>query len=122
MSDKKQVKETTPPPLLLMPAGEGLTLNPPHGGSLLMPLVQSEPSLMAPGAYCILLCKKYCHMCTVSLGIVRSVYRLHNRLDGYILNDRQASLPSILSITVCACHYTCAGVSSKPNKGWRSNM
>ena len=67
MSDKKQVKETTPPPLLLMPAGEGLTLNPPHCGSLLMPLVQSEPSLMAPGAYCILLCKKYCHV----HGIIR---------------------------------------------------
>ena len=32
---------------------------------------------------------------------------LHNRPDGYILNDRHY---------VCECHHACAEVSSKPNK------
>ncbi|CAC5376706.1 SEC23-interacting protein,Phospholipase DDHD2 [Mytilus coruscus] len=39
-------KDSTPPPLLLMPAGGGLTLNPPDNQNLLMPVVQSEPSLL----------------------------------------------------------------------------
>ena len=45
MADKSK-KESTPPPLLLMPAGGGLTLNPPEQPSFLMPVVQSEPSLL----------------------------------------------------------------------------
>ncbi|XP_061185904.1 phospholipase DDHD2-like isoform X1 [Saccostrea echinata] len=45
MADKGK-KDTTPPPLLLMPAGGGLTLNPPTQSNLLMPVVQSEPSLL----------------------------------------------------------------------------
>ncbi|KAK3092754.1 hypothetical protein FSP39_006892 [Pinctada imbricata] len=45
MSDKKG-KDGTPPPLLLMPAGGGLTLNPPDQPGLFMPVVQSEPTLL----------------------------------------------------------------------------
>ncbi|XP_022287855.2 triacylglycerol hydrolase DDHD2-like isoform X2 [Crassostrea virginica] len=44
MADKGK-KDTTPPPLLLMPAGGGLTLNPPDQPNVLMPVIQSEPSL-----------------------------------------------------------------------------
>lgn len=43
-------KDSTPPPLLLMPAGGGLTLNPPDNQNLLMPVVQSEPSLLDSGS------------------------------------------------------------------------
>ena len=39
-------KDSTPPPLLLMPAGGGLTLNPPDNQNFLMPVIQSEPSLL----------------------------------------------------------------------------
>ena len=44
-------KDSTPPPLLLMPAGGGLTLNPPDNQNFLMPVVQSasEPSLLDSG-------------------------------------------------------------------------
>ena len=42
-------KDSTPPPLLLMPASEGLTLSPAGGASLLMPVPQTEASLLAPG-------------------------------------------------------------------------
>ncbi|KAK7110285.1 triacylglycerol hydrolase DDHD2-like [Littorina saxatilis] len=45
MADKSK-KEPTPPPLLYMPAGGGLTLNPPEPSGFLMPVVQSEPSLL----------------------------------------------------------------------------
>ncbi|XP_056004599.1 phospholipase DDHD2-like isoform X2 [Ostrea edulis] len=45
MADKGK-KDTTPPPLLLMPAGGGLTLNPPDQPNVLMPVIQSEPSLL----------------------------------------------------------------------------
>lgn len=44
MADKGK-KDSTPPPLLLMPAGGGLTLNPPDQPNVLMPVIQSEPSL-----------------------------------------------------------------------------
>ncbi|XP_052266093.1 phospholipase DDHD2-like isoform X2 [Dreissena polymorpha] len=47
MADKFK-KDATPPPLLLMPAGGGLTLTPPDQPSLFMPVVQSEPSLFGP--------------------------------------------------------------------------
>lgn len=39
-------KDSTPPPLLLMPAGGGLTLNPPDNQNMLMPVIQSEASLL----------------------------------------------------------------------------
>ncbi|CAG5121164.1 unnamed protein product, partial [Candidula unifasciata] len=48
MSDRAR-KEVTPPPLLLMPAGGGLTLTPPDQPNLLMPIVQSVPPLLDPG-------------------------------------------------------------------------
>lgn len=48
MADKGK-KDTTPPPLLLMPAGGGLTLNPPDQPNVLMPVIQSEPSLLGSG-------------------------------------------------------------------------
>ncbi|XP_029645752.1 phospholipase DDHD2 isoform X2 [Octopus sinensis] len=41
MADRSR-KEATPPPLLLMPANGGLTLNPPEQPNVLMPVVQSE--------------------------------------------------------------------------------
>ncbi|XP_033756021.1 phospholipase DDHD2-like isoform X2 [Pecten maximus] len=45
MADRN-AKDSTPPPLLLMPAGGGLTLNPPDHPNVLMPVIQSEPSLL----------------------------------------------------------------------------
>lgn len=48
MADKGK-KDSTPPPLLLMPAGGGLTLNPPDQPNVLMPVIQSEPSLFGSG-------------------------------------------------------------------------
>ncbi|XP_069140492.1 phospholipase DDHD2-like [Argopecten irradians] len=45
MADRN-AKDSTPPPLLLMPAGGGLTLNPPDNPNVLMPVIQSEPSLL----------------------------------------------------------------------------
>ena len=53
MSDKN--KESSPPPLLLMGAAEGLTLAPATGASLLMPVPQTESSLMAAGECNVLL-------------------------------------------------------------------
>ena len=50
MADKFK-KESTPPPLLFMPAGGGLTLTPPDQPSLFMPVIQSEPSLIDPGIF-----------------------------------------------------------------------
>ncbi|XP_046327437.2 phospholipase DDHD2-like isoform X2 [Haliotis rufescens] len=47
MADRGK-KDSTPPPLLLMPAGGGLTLNPPDQPNVLMPIIQSEPSLLGP--------------------------------------------------------------------------
>lgn len=47
MADRHR-KEATPPPLLLIPASGGLTLNPPEQPNILMPVVQSEPSLLCP--------------------------------------------------------------------------
>ncbi|GAB1610603.1 phospholipase DDHD2-like isoform X4 [Argonauta hians] len=43
MADRSR-KEATPPPLLLMPANGGLTLNPPEQPNLLMPVVRNEAS------------------------------------------------------------------------------
>lgn len=45
-------KDSTPPPLLLMPAGGGLTLNPPDNQNMLMPVIQSEASLLDSGKTC----------------------------------------------------------------------
>ncbi|OWF51709.1 phospholipase DDHD2-like isoform X2 [Mizuhopecten yessoensis] len=45
MADRN-AKDSTPPPLLFMPAGGGLTLNPPDHPNVLMPVIQSEPSLL----------------------------------------------------------------------------
>ena len=47
MSDKQ--KESSPPPLLLMGATEGLTLTPVTGASLLMPIPQADAPLLAAG-------------------------------------------------------------------------
>lgn len=41
-------KDQTPPPLLLMPASGGLTLN-ASAPNVLMPVVQAEASLFEPG-------------------------------------------------------------------------
>lgn len=65
MADKGK-KDSTPPPLLLMPAGGGLTLNPPDQPNVLMPVIQSEPSLFGSGniSNINLICQQYagCHM------------------------------------------------------------
>lgn len=65
MGDKGK-KDSTPPPLLLMPAGGGLTLNPPDQPNVLMPVIQSEPSLFGSGniSNINLICQQYagCHM------------------------------------------------------------
>lgn len=50
MADR-QKKEATPPPLLFMPAGGGLTLTPPDQPSMFMPVIQAEPSLFGPGIH-----------------------------------------------------------------------
>ncbi|XP_041368088.1 phospholipase DDHD2-like isoform X2 [Gigantopelta aegis] len=47
MADRGK-KDSTPPPLLFMPAGGGLTLTPPEQPNVLMPVIQSEPSLLGP--------------------------------------------------------------------------
>ncbi|CAH1783250.1 unnamed protein product, partial [Owenia fusiformis] len=44
MADRNQ-KDATPPPLLLMPAGDGLTMNVPGGSNFLMPVMSSDASL-----------------------------------------------------------------------------
>lgn len=49
MADKSGKKDTTPPPLLLCPPSGGLTLTPVTGSSLLMPVPQTEASLMPEG-------------------------------------------------------------------------
>ena len=41
MADRSK-KDNTPPPLLLMPAGTGLTLTPPEQQNFLMPVVQNQ--------------------------------------------------------------------------------
>uniref|UniRef100_A0A0B6YFN9 Uncharacterized protein n=1 Tax=Arion vulgaris TaxID=1028688 RepID=A0A0B6YFN9_9EUPU len=48
MSDRSK-KDVTPPPLLLMPAGGGLTLTPPDQPNVLLPVVQSASSLLDSG-------------------------------------------------------------------------
>lgn len=60
MADKGK-KDSTPPPLLLMPAGGGLTLNPPDQPNVLMPVIQSEPSLFGSGniSNINLICQQY---------------------------------------------------------------
>ena len=42
-------KGSTPPPLLLMPVSEGLTLDLAQGTNLLLPVPQTEPALIFPG-------------------------------------------------------------------------
>ena len=51
MADKKDFrKDQTPPPLLLCPPSGGLTLTPAQGSSLLMPVPQTEASLIPSGS------------------------------------------------------------------------
>ena len=51
MADRSSKKESTPPPLLLCPPSGGLTLTPAQGSSLLMPVPQTEASLIPSGKY-----------------------------------------------------------------------
>ena len=52
MASNRGRKEQSPPPLLLMPAGEGLTMSTSSMPSLLMPLTQPEQSLIPSGMGC----------------------------------------------------------------------
>jgi hypothetical protein len=49
MAEKGNQKDATPPPLLLLPAGDGLTMNASIGSNVLLPIVNTEASLMSPG-------------------------------------------------------------------------
>ena len=49
MADRGKAKESTPPPLLLMPASQGLTFDANEGLNILMPVPQTEASLIASG-------------------------------------------------------------------------
>ena len=61
MSDQeKQTKQSTPPPLLLMGASQGLTLDPPQGGNLLFPVPQSESSVFPAGLFPMSRILQYC--------------------------------------------------------------
>ena len=64
-----------------MPAGGGLTLNPPDNQNFLMPVIQSEPSLLDSGSF------KFCTQYV------------------YYIRIRQLYFDSAHSKTTGPCHY-----------------
>lgn len=73
-------KDSTPPPLLLMPAGGGLTLNPPDNQNFLMPVVQSEPSLLDSGSLIYVFSTRSTILYTICLLVSNEQYNnlVHN--------------------------------------------